>query len=265
MEPERTLPLVLAVGGHDPSGGAGLQADIETLAANGCRALTVVTALTTQNTCGVAALMPQPARQVETQIRFLLEESTPAAIKIGLLGSPEVARTLAALLQEHTHIPVILDPVLAASSGVALTDVELREAIVTLLCPCCTLITPNRPEAESLTGQTDPAVAALRLIAHGCATTLITGTHDELQPQVVNRLYGLSGLMQELSWPRLPGSFHGSGCTLASAAAAGLAQGLKVPDAVARAQDYTWCSLRSALRTGRCQYTPNRFHDHTPI
>ena len=259
METPRTLPLVLAVGGHDPSGGAGIQADIETLAANGCRALSVVTALTTQNTCGVSRVLPQPAEQVVEQIRLLLEESPVAAIKVGMLGAGTTARALAGLLGGCPDIPVVLDPVLAAGSGGALAEQDLMPALLEDLLPCCTLITPNSEEARRLSGRQDLADCAARLIQQGCASVLITGTH-ELEEQVTNRLYSLGGPLAAWDWPRLEGSYHGSGCTLAAAVAAGLGHGLSVPEAAALAQQFTWDALANALSTGRCQHTPDRFH-----
>jgi hydroxymethylpyrimidine/phosphomethylpyrimidine kinase len=259
MHPDPTLPLVLAIGGHDPSGGAGLQADIETLAAHGCRALTVVTALTTQSTCRVNQIQVQPPHQVDAQCRLLLEESRVGAIKIGLLGSAQVAAVAAALLADFPHIPVVLDPVLASGSGAPFADETLQRAIVDLLCPVCTLLTPNGPEARILTGEQHLDCCAAVLAAHGCSAALITGGH-EADAQVINRLYDPTGLMDTYRWPRLRGSFHGSGCTLASAAAANLALGLRLTAAVERAQDYTWSCLSHGLATGRCQLMPNRFY-----
>jgi hydroxymethylpyrimidine/phosphomethylpyrimidine kinase len=259
MDSPRNLPLVLAIGGHDPSGGAGIQADIETLAANGCRSLTVVTALTTQNTCAVRRVLPQPAGQVTEQVRLLLDESTVAAMKIGLIGSAGTALALAELLRQHPGIPVVLDPVLASGSGTDLADGTLPLVLEEALFPCCTLITPNSDEARRLSSEQDLDAAATRLIRHGCASVLITGTHESAE-QVTNRLYSLGGPVQSWDWPRLPGSYHGSGCTLASAIAAGLARGLALHDAVQRAQQYTWDALDKALSTGRCQFTPDRFH-----
>jgi hydroxymethylpyrimidine/phosphomethylpyrimidine kinase len=240
MDSPRNLPLVLAIGGHDPSGGAGIQADIETLAANGCRSLTVVTALTTQNTCAVRRVLPQPAGQVTEQVRLLLDESTVAAMKIGLIGSAGTALALAELLRQHPGIPVVLDPVLASGSGTDLADGTLPLVLEEALFPCCTLITPNSDEARRLSSEQDLDAAAAE--------------------QVTNRLYSLGGPVQSWDWPRLPGSYHGSGCTLASAIAAGLARGLALHDAVQRAQQYTWDALDKALSTGRCQFTPDRFH-----
>jgi len=263
MQTDPTTPLVLAIGGHDPSGGAGLQADIESIAAHGCHALTVVTALTTQNSCTVADVQPQPPAQVIQQCRLLLEESPVAAIKIGLLGQAGTARALAGLLAEHPNIPVVLDPVLASGGGTPLADTALRQEITERLCAHCTVLTPNAPEVRHLAGENDLARCANTLIAKGCGAVLVTGTHES-DERVINRLYGLASLLQSHEWPRLTGSYHGSGCTLAAAIAAGIACGLPLAQAVTQAQEFTWNSLRHALRTGRCQLTPRRFYALAP-
>ena len=262
MQTHPNIPLVLAIGGHDPSGGAGLQADIETIAVHGCHALTVVTALTTQNSCAVSAIHTQPPMQIIEQCQLLLDESQVAAIKIGLLGQAATARALAELLSEYPDIPVVLDPVLASGNGEPLVDAALQQEIRDRLSPHCTLLTPNAPEARALTGQNDLAQSASTLIAKGCGAVLITGTH-ETGERVINRLYGLAGILQTHEWQRLPGSYHGSGCTLAAAVTAGLAGGLQLAEAVTRAQEFTWNSLNHALSTGRCQRTPNRFYAGT--
>jgi hydroxymethylpyrimidine/phosphomethylpyrimidine kinase len=251
-------PLVLAIGGHDPSGGAGLQADIETLIANGCQPLSVVTALTSQNTCGVSRVTPQAPERVKEQIQLLLRDSPVTAVKIGLLGSPQVAGSLAEVLTEHPGLPVVLDPVLAAGTGATFGD-ELKAAITETLCAHCTLITPNSLEARALTGLDLLEDCAAALIAKGCGAVLITGTHER-DSEVMNRLYGLAGPLQTRAWPRLEGSYHGSGCTLAAAVAAGLARGRILREAVGLAEEYTWNTLATALRTGQCQLTPNRFY-----
>jgi len=250
-------PLVLAVGGHDPSGGAGIQADIEAISACGCRALTVVTTLTAQNTCGVGRLLPQPAAQVAEHCRLILRESRVAAVKIGLLGDATVARTLAGVLAEIPDVPAVLDPVLASGGGTPMAGEAVRQAITGILAPYVTLMTPNSLEARQLTGEDGGADCALALVRGGCASVLITGAH-EAGDEVVNRLYGLAGLLHEQAWPRLDGEFHGSGCTLAAAAAAELAKGAAVVEAVNRAQAFTWNALKYAVRTGHCQLTPNR-------
>jgi hydroxymethylpyrimidine/phosphomethylpyrimidine kinase len=256
-------PVVLCIGGHDPCGGAGIVADAEAIQAAGAFAVTVISALTDQDTCGLRRIYPQPHEQVEAQCRTLIADSTPRAIKIGLLGSSRIVRMLSSLLDEHPALPVVLDPVLASGTGQSFVDAALLNQIQHHLLPQSTLVTPNLPEARALTGATTPADCAARLLSDGAQWVLVTGTHDDTE-HVTNRLYGQENCRREWEWPRLPGEYHGSGCTLASAIAARLAWGIPLEEAVASAQDYTWRSLRHAFRSGRCQLTPNRFFDlHT--
>lgn len=250
-------PTVLCVGGHDPSGGAGIGADAEAIRAAGAFALTVVSALTDQDTRGLRSVFPQPPVQVEAQCRALIEDGSPAAIKIGLIGAAPLVPVLCALIDDHPSLPVVLDPVLATGSGKALADMVLVKALLAGLLGRITLVTPNLPEAQRLSGGADASECGRRLRAAGAPWVLITGTHEEASA-VTNRLYGPDGSEQALTWPRLPGVYHGSGCTLASAIAARLALGMAMPDAVAAAQSYTWTSLARAWRTGRGQLTPNR-------
>ena len=259
MHPIHSPPTVLCVGGHDPSGGAGIGADAEAVRAAGAFALTVVTALTDQDTRGLRQVYPQPAARIEAQCRALIADGDPAAIKIGLIGDARLVPILCAICDDHPALPVVLDPVLASGAGQALADAALIQALLTDLLPRATLVTPNLPEAQRLSGGTDAPDCARRLRAAGARWVLITGTHEEA-PAVTNRLYGGDGDPQSQTWPRLPGDYHGSGCTLASAIAARLALGLDLPTAVAAAQDYTWTSLARAWRTGRGQLTPNRLY-----
>lgn len=259
MSNPRALPLVLAIGGHDPSGGAGLQADIEAIAAHGCQALTLVTALTTQNTRGVRRVLPQPAEQLWEQFHLLREDSPLAAIKLGLLGSADLVEALAEVLDACPQVPVVLDPVLGSGTGTPFADEALRAALLERLVPRCGLLTPNAPEARALSGERDLAESAAFLIRHGAGAVLITGTHEP-GARVLHQLYTRDGRVIASDWERLPGDYHGSGCTLASACAARLALGQSLPEAVAGALDYTWHSLRHALVTGHCQYTPDRFY-----
>ena len=254
-------PLVLCLGGHDPSGGAGILADAEAVQAAGAFALTVITALTEQNTCGLVNLHPQPPAQIAAHCRCLLRDSQPQAVKIGLIGSAESAHTLAQVLDADAlaGVPVVLDTVLATGAGQVVADAALRAAICERLLPRCTLVTPNLPEARALTGAQAAEDCAERLLTAGARWVLITGTHDATAA-VTNRLFGAQGEREAWDWPRLPGDYHGSGCTLASAIAARLAHGLPLLEAVAAAQSYTWATLEHALRTGRCQLTPNRLH-----
>jgi len=251
------LPVLLCTGGHDPSGGAGAQADAEAARAIGVHACTVITCLTSQDTCGISRLWPQGAEQVEEQCRLILADSRVGALKIGLLGSSRTVRVLCDIAAEHSALPLVLDPVLSSGVGQPLTDAALLNQMRKNLLGRCTLVTPNLPEARTLSSFNDPEDCAKRLLETGCPWVLITGTHDP-GAEVINRLYGQDGSRQEWAWLRLEGEFHGSGCTLASAIAARIVQGMDMENAVAQAQQYAWESLNQARRTGRCQLTPNR-------
>ncbi len=255
-------PIVLAFAASDPSGGAGLQADILTLASMGCHPLSVVTALTVQDTAGVENIFAIDSDWVADQARCLLEDMQVDAIKIGVLGSVENIAAIAEIVSDYPGIPLVLDPVLASGRGDELASDEMMHALTELLLPHTTLLTPNSMEARRLAEGDDdvePSLAqcAERLIVAGCDHVLITGTH-EATPQVVNTLYAKSGVVRSDSWPRLPGKFHGSGCTLASAIAAMLANGLTLADAAREAQEYTWQSLAKAYRPGMGQFVPDR-------
>ncbi len=257
-------PIVLSFAASDPTGGAGLQADLLTLASMGCHPLSVVTALTVQDTRGVDALHAIDAEWVGEQARALLEDMQVAAFKLGVLGSAENAATIADVLEDYPGVPVILDPVIASGRGDSLADDALVDALRSLIVPQSTIVTPNSLEARRLAEDEledeglDLASCAERLLAMGCDYVLITGTH-ELGAEVVNTLYADDGIVREDRWPRLAGSYHGSGCTLASAIAAALANGLTVPEAVRDAQEYTWQALASGFRPGMGQLLPDRF------
>ena len=247
-------PIVLTFAASDPTGGAGLQADLLTLAALGCHPLSVVTGLTVQDTRGVEHLEATAAALVTRQANLLLAESKVDAFKVGVLASAENARAVATIVAQHAHIPLVLDPVLASGRGDALASAAVLGALLEALVPLATVLTPNIPEAQRLGG-------AQRLLALGARYVLLTGTHDETA-EVINRLYDRNGLVREDRWRRLPGRYHGSGCTLASALAAALAKGRAVPDAVREAQQFTWNALAAAWKTGAGQLVPNRFFPH---
>jgi len=261
-------PIVLTFAASDPTGGAGLQADILTLASLGCHPLSVVTAITVQDTAGVEAVLPIDAAWVADQARALLEDMPVAAFKLGMLGSVEVIAAIAEVISDYPEIPVVLDPVLASGRGDQFADEEMIEAMIGLLLPQTTLLTPNSLEARRLAqemgesggharGEPDLPGCARRLIDAGCEYVLVTGTHEGT-PQVINTLYGSHGTVRTDRWDRLPGSYHGSGCTLASAIAAHFASGVDVPDAVAGAQEYTWRTLAAGFRPGMGQFIPDR-------
>jgi hydroxymethylpyrimidine/phosphomethylpyrimidine kinase len=255
-------PLVLTFAATDPSGGAGLQADILTLASMGCHPLSVVTAITVQDTLGVDAVQALDAEWVTDQARSLLEDMPVDAFKVGVLGSVEVIAAIAEIVSDYPDVPLILDPVLASGRGDEFATDDMIHALRELLLPQTTILTPNSIEARRLAEveedeDTALATCAERLIEMGAEFVLITGTH-EATPAVVNTLYGKSGVVRTDAWPRLGGSYHGSGCTLASAIAAMLANGLELPEAVREAQDYTWHTLKKAYRPGMGQHLPDR-------
>jgi hydroxymethylpyrimidine/phosphomethylpyrimidine kinase len=255
-------PVVLTFAASDPSGGAGLQADLLTLASMGCHPLSVVTALTVQDTLGVEGVLPIDSEWVTDQARCLLEDMPVDAIKIGVLGSVENIAAIAEIVSDYPDVPLVLDPVLASGRGDELASDEMASVIRELLLPQTTILTPNSIEARRLAEYDDEPEATLdrcgdRLVRLGCEYVLITGTH-EATPQVVNTLYGKDGVVRADSWTRLPGGYHGSGCTLASAIAAMLANGLSAADAVREAQEYTWKTLQKAYRPGMGQFLPDR-------
>ena len=254
-------PAVRTFAASDPTSGAGLQADILALASMGCHPLSVVTAITVQDTTGVESFMPIDPDWVADQARCILEDMPVAAFKMGVLGSTEIVTLVAEVVSDYPDIPLVLDPVLASGRGDEFASEEMIIAIRELLVPQSTVVTPNIPElrrlAEDDEGDMDLAECAQHLLDAGCEYVLVTGTHDST-PDVVNTLYHRGGVLRSDTWQRLPGSFHGSGCTLASALAANLARGLDIADAVYEAQDYTWQALSKAYRPGMGQYIPDR-------
>ena len=261
-EPSALPPIVLAFAATDPSGGAGLQADILTLASMGCHPLSVVTAATIQDTMGVEDIMALDPEWVADQARCVLEDMPVNAIKIGVLGSVENITAIAEVVSDYPEVPLVLDPILASGRGDELATEEMISALRELLIPQTTIITPNSIEARRLVQEDgeeelELAECARRLLALGCEYVLITGTHENTS-QVVNTLYGQEGVIRTDRWDRLPGSYHGSGCTLASAIAATIANGLSIGDAVKDAQEYTWQTLKAAFRPGMGQHIPDR-------
>ena len=255
-------PAVLSFAATDPSGGAGIQADILTLASMGCHPLSVITAITVQDTSGVEGFMAIDADWVADQARSILEDIPVAAFKIGVLGSVENVSVIAEIVADYPEIPLILDPVLSSARGDEFASDDTLAAIRELLIPQCTIITPNTPELRRLALEDDEAEGrieklALRLIEMGAEFVLVTGTH-EATPEVINSLFCDKGLLRSDNWRRLAGSFHGSGCTLASALAATIARGMDISEAVREAQEYTWQTLNFGFRPGMGQFVPDR-------
>ena len=258
----KSPPAVLTFSATDPSGGAGIQADILTLASMGCHPLSVITAITVQDTSGVEGFSAVDSDWVADQARAILEDVPVAAFKIGVMGSVENVAAIAEIVSDYPEIPLILDPVLASARGDEFANEDTFEAIKELLIPQCTVITPNTLELRRLVQADDEdniniEQLALRLIDIGVEYVLATGTHESTA-DVINTLFHAKGVLRSDTWRRLPGSYHGSGCTLASALAATMARGLDICDAVREAQDYTWQSLKHGFRPGMGQFVPDR-------
>lgn len=261
-----TPPCVMTFAATDPSSGAGLQADILTLASIGCHPLSVVTGITAQDTVGVEGVMAVDADWVNEQARTILEDVKVSAFKLGVLGSVENVTVVAEIMADYPDVPLLIDPILTSGRGDELSNDEMQAAMCELLFPQATLITPNSIEARRLAfydeGDEIKSIAleesAQRLLGMGTEYVFITGTHER-STDVVNSLYGVDGLIKEYHWERLPGSYHGSGCTLTSAIAACLAHGLTIEEALQEAQEYTWQALKHAFRPGMGQFIPDRF------
>ena len=243
------VPVVMVFAGLDPTGGAGLQADIEAIASMGCHAAPVVTAIAVQDTWDVKSCTPLEPTQIIEQARAVLDDVPVAAFKVGLMGSID-----------YRNIPLIVDPVLTSGGGTPIAEEETLDAMVSLLFPETTVLTPNSMEARVLAPEADTLDAvAQELMSYGCRFVLITGGHEPT-PEVINRLYTDRRRVEASTWRRLPGTYHGSGCTLASAIAALLAQGGETRSAIQQAQRYTWEALRHGYAIGQGQSLPNRFY-----
>jgi hydroxymethylpyrimidine/phosphomethylpyrimidine kinase len=258
----RGRPCVLVIAGHDPTGGAGLQADIETLIAHGVRPVTLVTGLTAQDTHGVHHIRPQAAQDLREQAAVLLDDIAVDVVKIGALCSGELVAVVVEVL-ERLQVPVVLDPVLASGGGQTMSDCVLTEWLAQALLPLSTVTTPNVLEACHLLGldlqaASDPDALGQGLLERGAQAALVTGTHAE-STEVVNRLYRPQEPSMAWAWPRLRAGYHGSGCTLASSVAAHLALGKPLVQAVAEAQVYTWEALAAGGPVGAGQWLPARF------
>jgi hydroxymethylpyrimidine/phosphomethylpyrimidine kinase len=259
-----TPPIVLTFASSDPTGGAGLQSDLLTLAALGAHPLSVVTGITLQDTAGLEDMDAVDSDWVADQARVLLEDIPVQAFKIGVLGSIENVAAVAEVIADYSHLPVVFDPVFSSTRADAFADEEMLAAMTELLLPLTTVLTPNSAEARRFAQEEDDdeelplADCARHLIELGADHVLITGVHEPT-PQVINTLYGRKGVERADAWERLPGAYHGAGSTLASAIAALLARGQSVPDAVRAAQEFTWNTLVHAHRVGMGQMIPNRF------
>jgi hydroxymethylpyrimidine/phosphomethylpyrimidine kinase len=269
MSPTHVRGRVLIVAGSDSGGGAGIQADIKTVTALGAYAATAVTAVTVQNTLGVSAVHAIPAQIVAAQITAVLSDIGADVVKTGMLASGEIIDTVFSVLKrEAANVPLIVDPVMVAKGGAVLLDKDALLAMKGRLIPRATLITPNLPEAEALTGRKIATLPAMReaikyLLDLGPKAVLLKGGHLP-GDQVVDIYAGPEGT-QEWSAARIDTRHtHGTGCTLASAIATGFAQGQSAIDSIARARLYVRRALETAPGFGKGHGPLNHVHTVRP-
>jgi len=257
---------VLVVAGSDSGGGAGIQADIKTVTALGGYAATAITALTAQNTLGVFDILSVEPAFVVRQMEVVLADIGADAVKTGMLHSCAIIEAVAATLASRaTGVPIVVDPVMIAKDGTALLEADARNALVMRLFPLAALVTPNAPEAEALTGTAvrtpdDLSRAADRLLALGPSAVLVKGGHLE-GDTIVDLLRTADGFERRFEGVRIAtSSTHGTGCTLASAIATGIAEGLRLEDAVERGHAYVREAMRRAPKIGQGHGPLNHAH-----
>lgn len=254
---KRKTPLVLCISGHDPSGGAGIHADIESCAALGAHALSVITAHTVQDTVDVQRVSPVAPILLAAQMEALANDCCIGAVKIGLLGDTGQIAPITSLVR-RIKVPLVLDPVLRAGGGKTLVSLHLQAALYAQLLPLVDVLTPNAAEARKLAPRAQSLQScAQTLLKAGCKNVLITGG-DEPGDEVINTWHTEGQAPVQFRWPRIQAQFHGAGCTLASAIAALLAQGKDLRTALAEAQKFTHATLQSAIAIGRGRKIPRR-------
>ena len=245
---------VLLFSGLDPSGAAGIVADIETINQFGMTSLPIITTLTVQNTQNVTFLEATNNSLIQAQFKSIKEDIDFKVVKIGLLGSSSQIKTIAKLLINRSDLFIVLDPIIVSSSDNELSTDSMIEAMRNDLIPLCSLLTPNLSELSSLAPglNEQSAVASLK-----CPWVLVT-TSDSSEVEIEHRLYHQSNLVSKFTYKKLPGNYHGSGCTLSSAISALIATDVSVEDSCRRALDYTYQTLLNAKKLGKMQYHPNR-------
>jgi len=254
----KTHANVLLFSGLDPTGGAGIQADIETITSLGAKPCSIITALTVQDTSAVHSVINIDSDVINQQARCLLNDIPIQCIKLGMIADEKIIRVIAAIIRDNPKISVVLDPIWSAGGGGALSNSSAYELLISELVPHATIITPNSLEARQLaSGIQNLTKCAEYLLSTGCQSVLITGSHEHTH-DVCNTLYKDNKIISK-SWPRLPNNYHGSGCTLSSSIAAFLALDQDLESAVTNAQQYTYNTLLNATQIGLGQLIPNRF------
>ena len=261
--PVVNVPKAMTIAGSDSGGGAGIQADLKTFAALGVYGTVTLTAITAQNTVGVSGVHEIPTDMIVAQMDAVMSDIGADAVKTGMLSSQEIVEVVAAQVAKHGIRSLVVDPVMVAKSGDALLRDDAVNAVCTKLVPLAAVVTPNIPEAEALTGTTiesddDVREAARRIIGMGARSVVVKGGHRE--GPAVDVLYDGSEF-REFTAPRIDTvNTHGTGCTFASAVAAGLAQGRSVEEAVGQAKDYVTEAIRTSFPIGQGHGPLNHFH-----
>jgi|SRR6516162_6383225 hydroxymethylpyrimidine/phosphomethylpyrimidine kinase len=262
-----TTAIAVTIAGSDSSGGAGIQADLKTFSALGVYGASVIAALTAQNTKGVSAVLDVPPAFVTAQMDAVFSDLTVGAVKIGMLGNAAVVAAVAAGLARHSHIPVVLDPVMVATSGERLLTPDAVEALREKLVPLALVVTPNLPEAAALVDAPQAATEdemvrqAERLLASGAKAVLMKGGHGK-GAQSADLLVTATATVRFAAARIATGNTHGTGCTLAAAIAAGLAKGEDLSAAVRAAKDYVTAAIAAAdhLGVGHGRGPVHHFH-----
>jgi len=255
---------VLTIAGSDPSGGAGIQADLKALSANGVFGMSVLTSITAQNTCGVSSVFHLPPDIIEAQLDAIFSDIPVTTIKTGMLATPSIIMTVSKKLAMQNIAHLVVDPVMVAKGGHALLEEEAISSLKSELCPQAFLITPNIYEAEVLSGKTIKTLAEVRAAAKiihqlGCRHVLIKGGHLQEQPGTDLLYDGRFFRMYKGEYIQTQNT-HGTGCTLASAIAAHLAKGKPIADAIEAAKAYTTEAIRHSFTLGKGHGPTDHFY-----
>ena len=261
--PANRIPTAMTIAGSDSGGGAGIQADLKTFAALGVYGTSALTAITAQNTIGVSGVHEIPTDIIAAQMEAVFSDIGADAVKTGMLSSVAIVEVVSRQLQHHGVESLVVDPVMVAKSGDSLLQEDAVDALRTLLVPLAAVLTPNIPEAEALTGMkinsdADVRRAAEQIIQMGAGSVVVKGGHRE---GPATDVFYDGDRFQEFTAPRIDTkNTHGTGCTFASAVAAGLARGMSVIDSVAQAKEYVTEAIRRSFAIGRGHGPLNHFY-----
>ena len=253
------VPVVMSFAENDPSGGSGIQADIEALASMGCHCAPIITALTIQDSVGIKESSACSTSLLISQARVVLEDLPISVIKLGMFGNVENIEAIHSILQDYPEIPVVLDPVLSSIYEPQAYDPEIIDAIVSLILPNTTICIPSTDEAQALAPEADNLESSIQeIMTLGVSYVLLTGISNQAKT-VINRLFSNHRELETFEWQRLNSQYHGAGYTLSASISGLLAQNLDPMSAVYEAQEYTWGTLQQGYRIGMGKQLPNRF------